>query len=114
MQRKISRRELADAVGVSPTDVTRIFRRETGLTPWQYLNRYRVAQAQRLLRESDISVTEIAAQVGFNDAAYFSRIFRREERSTTCTFPQPDKLVPFCTREGAYLQQDACPNCRYP
>ncbi len=83
---EISRRELADAVGVSPNYVTRIFRRETGLTPWQYLNRYRVAQAQRLLRESDISVTEIAAQVGFNDAAYFSRIFRRESGQPPALF----------------------------
>jgi AraC-like DNA-binding protein len=83
---EISRRELADAVGVSPNYVTRVFRRETGLTPWQYLHRYRVAQAQRLLRESDISVTEIAAQVGFSDAAYFSRIFRRESGQPPALF----------------------------
>ena len=83
---EISRQALAEAVGASPAYVTRVFREQTGLTPWQYLNRYRVAQAQRLLRESDATITEIAGLTGFNDSAYFSRIFRRECGSSPNTF----------------------------
>jgi len=48
------------------------------MTPWQYLNRYRVLQAQKLLRATDDSVTAIAGAVGFSDPAYFSRVFRKE------------------------------------
>ena len=83
---EVTRQALAKAVGASPAYVTRVFRNQTGLTPWQYLNRYRIAQAQRLLRESDATITEIAGLTGFNDSAYFSRIFRRECGSSPNTF----------------------------
>ena len=75
---QISRDELALATQVSADYLSRVFRKETGMTPWQFLNRYRVLQAQKLLLSSKHSVTEIAAMVGFNDPAYFVRVFHRE------------------------------------
>jgi YesN/AraC family two-component response regulator len=42
------------------------------------LNRYRILQAQKLLLTTEHNVTEIGAMVGFNDPAYFVRIFHRE------------------------------------
>ncbi len=77
--RTLSRAEIAAAVGVSEDYLSRIFNREMGLSPWEYLNRYRVLQAKRLLAESTESVTWIAAQVGFDDPAYFSRVFQKVE-----------------------------------
>jgi signal transduction histidine kinase/AraC-like DNA-binding protein len=74
----LTRQGIADVVGVSPNYLSRIFRRETGMTPWQYLNRYRVLQAQKLLRATEDSITAIAGTVGFSDPAYFSRVFRKE------------------------------------
>ncbi len=74
----ITRQEIADSVGASPAYVSRLFRQEIGMSPGQYLNRLRIAEAQKLLLSSNDSVTEIAGKVGYNDAAYFSRIFRRE------------------------------------
>lgn len=74
----MSRDEISAALKVSPNHLSRIFRRDTGLTPWQYLNQYRVLQAQRLLLASELSVTEVAEQVGFNDPAYFVRVFHKE------------------------------------
>lgn len=74
----ISREAIADAMQVSDDYVSRTFRKETGMTPWQFLNRYRIVQAQKLLLFSNRSITEIGAQVGFNDPAYFVRIFHRE------------------------------------
>ena len=75
---QISRQELAQATQVSADYLSRVFRKETGMTPWQFLNRYRVLQAQKLLLSSQHTVTEIAAMVGFNDTAYFVRVFHRE------------------------------------
>ena len=75
----LSRAEVAAAVGVSEDYLSRIFSKETGVSPWEYLNRYRVQQAKLLLRESKKNVTWIAAQVGFEDPAYFSRVFQRSE-----------------------------------
>jgi len=74
----ISREELALATQVSADYLSRVFRKETGMTPWQFLNRYRILQAQKLLLSSRHTVTEIAARVGFNDPAYFVRVFHRE------------------------------------
>jgi signal transduction histidine kinase/DNA-binding LacI/PurR family transcriptional regulator/CheY-like chemotaxis protein len=74
----ISRKELARHVGLSDDYLTYCFRKETGLTPVTYLTRYRINQAQALLKNSDQSITEIALAVGFSDSGYFSRVFRRE------------------------------------
>jgi signal transduction histidine kinase/DNA-binding LacI/PurR family transcriptional regulator/CheY-like chemotaxis protein len=77
--RTLSRAEIAATVGVSEDYLSRVFNKETGVSPWEYLNRYRVQQARRLLRATKKNVTWIAAQVGFEDPAYFSRVFQRIE-----------------------------------
>jgi signal transduction histidine kinase/AraC-like DNA-binding protein len=74
----LTREEIAAALQVSNDYVSRIFRKETGMTPWQFLNQYRVLQAQKLLLTTQYNVTEIGALVGFSDPAYFVRIFHRE------------------------------------
>ncbi len=74
----LSRDEISEALRVSPNHLTRVFRRDIGLTPWQYLSHYRVLQAQKLLVGTELSVTEIAERVGFNDPAYFVRVFHKE------------------------------------
>jgi signal transduction histidine kinase/DNA-binding LacI/PurR family transcriptional regulator/AraC-like DNA-binding protein len=73
--RPLSRWEIAEAIGVSQDYLSRVFNRELGLSPWSYLNRYRIGQAKALLRGTSDSVQAIAHQVGFKDQAYFSRVF---------------------------------------
>lgn len=70
---------LARAAAVSPKHLDVTFRRVTGVTPSQYLRRYRIEQAKHLLGETDAPVREIADAVGFTDSYYFSRAFRRSE-----------------------------------
>jgi len=72
----IARWELAEAVGVSEDYLSRIFNRELGLSPWEYLNRYRIYQAKELLHGTNDSISSIAQHVGFHDQKYFSRVFR--------------------------------------
>jgi signal transduction histidine kinase/AraC-like DNA-binding protein len=74
----ISRTELAEHVALSEDYLTACFRKELGVTPINYINRFRVNQAQELLLGTDKTVTEIALDVGFSDSGYFSRVFRRE------------------------------------
>ncbi len=74
----ISREDLARHLGMSGDYLTLCFRKEVGMAPIAYLNRYRVNQAKVLLAESDKSVTEIAMAVGFSDSSYFGRVFRRQ------------------------------------
>lgn len=73
--RPLSRWEIAEAIGVSQDYLSRVFSRELGLSPWGYLNRYRIGQAKALLRGTNDSIRSIARQVGFKDQAYFSRVF---------------------------------------
>src|SRR5207253_926853 len=74
--RALSLTELAWTAGVSRSYLSRIFKMETGLSLWDYLNRYRVLKAKELLLLTDNSITDIAAGVGYDDAGYFGRIFR--------------------------------------
>ena len=69
--------DLADHVATSPYHFLRLFRRELGLTPHQYLIRTRLRHALRLLTATRLSVTEVAFEVGFSDLSNFSRTFRR-------------------------------------
>jgi len=74
----ISRQDLARYLGMSEDYLTSCFRKEVGMTPIAYLNRYRINQAKAMLTESDKNITEIAMSVGFSDSGYFSRVFRRQ------------------------------------
>lgn len=74
---EITREEIADALGVSPSYVSRVFRRYTGMSLWDYVNSFRITRARELLEHSDMTVTEIAFAAGFNEPAYFSRMFRK-------------------------------------
>jgi signal transduction histidine kinase/DNA-binding LacI/PurR family transcriptional regulator/AraC-like DNA-binding protein/DNA-binding response OmpR family regulator len=73
----LSRWEVAEAVGVSESYLSRVFRQELGISLWDYLNRYRILQAKRLLRRKSDSIKTIAPRVGFKDPAYFSRVFHK-------------------------------------
>jgi len=75
--RLISRWEIAEAVGVSEDYLSRVFNRELNISPWDYLNRYRVLQSKHLLLHTTDMIGVIARQMGFKDQAYFSRVFRR-------------------------------------
>jgi signal transduction histidine kinase/AraC-like DNA-binding protein len=74
----MSRADLARHVALSEDYLTACFRKELGVTPIAYLNRYRVNQAKQLLVDPGKSITEVALEVGFSDSGYFSRVFRRE------------------------------------
>ena len=75
--RPITRWEIADAVGVSEDYISRVFNRELNISPWDYLNRYRVLQSKHLLLHTTDTIGIIARQVGFKDQAYFSRVFNK-------------------------------------
>lgn len=68
---------LAQQHGFSVRTFNRRFKLATGLTPLEYLQQRRLQAASSLLRDSNLTVSEIGQQVGYGDASYFTRMFRR-------------------------------------
>jgi AraC-like DNA-binding protein len=68
--------ELATLVRMSPSHFTRSFNRSIGLTPHRYVIQCRVAKARELLTTTDLSLTEIALNIGFSDQSHFCRRFQ--------------------------------------
>ncbi len=69
--------EIADAVNWSASNLTREFKRVTGMPPHQYLINLRISRAQDLLSSSDRSIAEIAFECGFSHQEHLSRHFKR-------------------------------------
>jgi len=70
---------LADAArdaGVSPSYLSRLFKEECGMGFAEYLNRFRVERAKRLIEEGDLKLKEIVKNVGFNQYNYFFKVFK--------------------------------------
>jgi len=65
-------------LGINRTKLNAILKEETGMTFSACLNHLRLTEAARLLSETDQTVAEIAFRVGYNDASYFNRVFRKE------------------------------------
>ncbi|MGP3984530.1 substrate-binding domain-containing protein [Streptomyces sp. KR80] len=76
-QHRISRWQVAQAVGVSADHLGRLFHEQFGLTVWDYLTRLRIQRAGERLRSSGDNIQSVARAVGFSDRAYFSRVFRK-------------------------------------
>jgi AraC-like DNA-binding protein len=67
----------AKTVAVSQSHLRALFEKWIGESPHEFHTHCRIAQARRLLTEQDLSVSEVASQVGFQDVRYFSRVFKQ-------------------------------------
>ena len=75
----ISIDDIAKAVGVSRSHLYRVFMSNVGQSPIDYLTGYRISEACFLLKNSQLSIAEIAVSVGFFDQFYFSRVFKKSK-----------------------------------
>jgi AraC family transcriptional regulator len=78
--------EIAAAAYLSPFHFARLFKKLTGATPHGYLARLRANEAQKLLAETDLSVTQIAARVGYASPSHFTKAFRQATSLTPRAF----------------------------
>ena len=75
----VSIQEMSDLIYRSPDYLIKHFKAETGMTPYQYLLKRKIQIAERLLRDTVMPVGEVAAQLGYEDAHYFSGLFKKEK-----------------------------------
>jgi AraC family transcriptional regulator len=79
-------RELASAVHMSPYHFARMFKQATGQPPHVYITSQRMDQAKNLLGNSDLSLVEVAASVGYQTQAHFTGVFHKHVGVTPRTF----------------------------
>jgi two-component system, sensor histidine kinase LadS len=72
---ELSRDRLADAVGLSPDQLSRVFNRITGQKITKYVSTLRVQEAARMLRETDMPIITISFEAGFENLRTFNRAF---------------------------------------
>lgn len=84
--RPISAQEAADVAGYSKYHFLRIFKEAVGMDYTRYVNQIRLDHAAALLRQTNLSVTEIALTVGFSDSAYFTKRFKEAYHTTPVAF----------------------------
>lgn len=74
----LSLNELADSLNISRYYLTHVFTKAYRISPKQYVIRRRIGRAQTLLWESNMSVTQIALEVGFGNVNHFHNAFKRQ------------------------------------
>ena len=82
LHRRLTRDDLAAFTHLRPNSLDRAFRASYGLAPMRMLRDLRLQRARHLLQSTDLTLEAVAESCGFEDAAYFSRVFRRAAGQT--------------------------------
>ena len=77
IEEKLTVEELSRLAGYNVQYFVRLFKRDIGCSPYQYIISYRLKEAKKMLR-TDASITEIAKKTGYNDIKSFSRSFKKK------------------------------------
>jgi AraC family L-rhamnose operon regulatory protein RhaS len=85
--------EIAAFIGLSPDYFSRMFKQFTGLTPVEYIRYVRLAKATELLRQPDITIADVAMEVGFEDQGYFSRQFKQVIGVSPSRFQRENSMI---------------------
>ncbi|MCQ2982509.1 MAG: response regulator [Treponemataceae bacterium] len=74
----LQRDEIAAMVHISPGYLSRVFKKETGMSLSDYIMQKRIAVAKQLLAKTGLSITAITERVGLNYSSYFTKIFKEQ------------------------------------
>jgi len=79
---KITLEDVARSVYMSPTYLSRVFKRETGTSLVDFLNRIRIEKSKEMLTNNDVRLIDVALQCGFESQSYFNRVFKQSTGMT--------------------------------
>ncbi len=74
----ITLQTVADEIHVTPTWLSKLFKQETGVTFLEYLTEVRLREAADLLQNVHLKVYQVCQMIGYQDPAYFSKLFRKQ------------------------------------
>ena len=83
---KIYLEDAAESIGISPTYLSHLFKKETGTCFQDFINEERVFRAANLLIYSDLSLPDIAHYVGFPNQSYMGKMFKKYKGMTPRTY----------------------------
>ena len=86
----LSLTDVAKYIHTNTAYLSRIFKKEMGIGVSEYMNRLRMEQAARLLRETNIKISDVAEKVGIEDARYFSSLFKRYTGTSPSLYRKDD------------------------
>jgi len=78
----ISLQDIADHVHLNPNYLIKAFKKSEKITPIDYLNHVRIAQAKLLLLSNKFSVGQVSMMTGFNNIPYFTKVFKKHTGKT--------------------------------
>ena len=87
----LQREELANMVHLSPGYLSRIFKKETGMSLSDYIIQKRITIAKQLLTKTNLPVTTIAERIGLSYASYFTKLFKEKVNMTPQEYRQNTK-----------------------
>lgn len=82
LAKEIHLKDIAQAVFLSPCHLSRKFKQVTGKSVIEFVQEIRLSKAEELLKDSELTITEIAYQAGFTDSAYFTNCFKKRTGKT--------------------------------
>lgn len=86
----INVQSVAAVLGLNSNYFSKLFKQNIGTSPMQYINVLKVNRAKFLLKNSDMPISEISSVIGYNDPFYFSRMFKREEKTSPLNYRYSD------------------------
>jgi transcriptional regulator GlxA family with amidase domain len=90
--RQFAMRELTEQLGLSPVQFTRRFRRAFRMLPSDLIRNLRIRKAAKLLRDTDMTLEQIAERCGYDNGFYLSRVFSRYMSMSPSKYRQQNKL----------------------
>lgn len=75
----ISSKDVAEAINISANRLGKVFHQGTGITLNRYINEFKIGKAKEFLKDSSLTVTEVAYKIGYNSLDHFFRVFRTQE-----------------------------------
>jgi AraC family transcriptional regulator len=88
LSQNLSLEMLAQQVGFSPYHFARLFRQTTGESPHQFVLRQRIAEASRLLKDTDLPLAHVALEIGIPNQSHFTQAFKRRLGMTPRVYRQ--------------------------
>ena len=90
---KIYISDLARQINLNEQYFCRFFKKALGRTPMEYVNEYRIKQTRRLLEETDLPVTDVCLECGYNNLGNFLREFRKNTGTTPLQYRKQSRAA---------------------